>query len=71
MALDIVPVPCPRCGESQNQVKGTPAARGLPRGPVVCMVCQHEFSEEEYRSGLEKAQREIAARLAQKAGRVS
>lgn len=47
MSLDIVPVPCPVCGEAQNTMDGAtdpmaPAAR------IGCMVCGHVFAPTEY-----------------------
>ena len=46
------PVPCPRCGERQNRNPGELDIDREPFGPVLCMVCGHRFSREEYLSAL-------------------
>lgn len=52
MANKILPVPCPRCGESQNVTPGGFDPDREPFGPVSCMVCGHRFTADEYRAGL-------------------
>ncbi len=54
---DIVPVPCPRCGEAQNTCEGGFDPGKEPFGGVNCMVCGHVFTADEYR-------RRAAARIA-------
>tara|TARA_B100000579_G_C22419842_1_gene660294 strand:+ start:137 stop:343 length:207 start_codon:yes stop_codon:yes gene_type:complete len=54
MVCEIVPVMCPQCGESQNSLPGNFDPHATPFGPVSCMVCNHNFSQSEYLSGLEK-----------------
>ncbi|MEQ8194943.1 MAG: hypothetical protein RIB59_10685 [Rhodospirillales bacterium] len=53
MALKLVPVSCPRCGEAQNKSAGGFDPHKAPFGPVECMVCGHAFSREEYFAGLQ------------------
>ncbi len=51
----LLPVPCPRCGESQNSMPvGFNIARE-PFGPVSCLVCGYGFSRDDYEFGLFKA----------------
>ena len=53
----IYPVTCKICGESQNTVPGGFDPQAEPFGPVSCMVCNHQFSQSDYLTGLEtKAQ---------------
>ena len=52
MALDIMPVPCPHCGEAQNVIPGGFDPEAQPFGPVSCMVCGRKFSRDEYLAGL-------------------
>ena len=54
---DIVPVPCPRCGEAQNTCEGDFDRSAEPFGEVNCMVCGYVFKADEYR-------RRAAARIA-------
>ena len=54
MTLEIVPVICPRCGESQNLLPGQFNPDATPFGPVSCMICQRPFTQAEYYIGLEK-----------------
>ncbi len=66
--MELVPVVCPRCGESQNQLTGDSVPERQKAKTVACMVCQYEFADEEYRSSLELAWQEIKARLQQRSG---
>jgi len=50
MSKDIVPVPCPRCGEAQNTCEGGFDPYAEPFGLVDCMVCGYLFEADEYRS---------------------
>ncbi|HEX9703445.1 MAG TPA: hypothetical protein VGA19_11390 [Rhodospirillales bacterium] len=52
MALKIMPVPCPHCGEAQNVTPGGFDPEAEPFGPVSCMVCGRKFTRDEYLSGL-------------------
>ena len=54
MVREIVPVTCPACGESQNILPGGFDPDVEPFGPVFCMVCQREFGQSEYLTGLEQ-----------------
>jgi len=62
MTADLVPVPCPRCGEAQNTTPGHFDPEAEPFGPVACMVCGRDFTRDEYLAGL-------AARLAERESR--
>ena len=46
------PVPCPMCGEAQNVIPGGFMPEAESFGPVTCMVCGHEFTKDEYMTGL-------------------
>jgi hypothetical protein len=48
---DLVPVPCPACGQAQNSLPGDFSLDAASFGPVICVVCGHEFSREEYVQG--------------------
>ena len=52
---DLVPVPCPACSQAQNSLPGNFSLDATSFGPVICVVCGHEFSREEYLQG--RAQR--------------
>ena len=52
MPIRLVPITCPRCGESQNKSAGGFDPLQEPFGPIACMVCGHDFSREEYLAGL-------------------
>ncbi|PPR77813.1 MAG: hypothetical protein CFH06_01085 [Alphaproteobacteria bacterium MarineAlpha3_Bin5] len=56
MLKELIPVNCPSCGEAQNTMPDGFDPRLEPFGPVECMVCGHNFSQDEYLKGL-KAQR--------------
>ena len=56
---NLLPVPCPRCGESQNTIVGGLNADGLPTGEVSCMVCQNIFERSEYLKGLQNRHQEF------------
>ena len=47
MSLDIVPVPCPICGEAQNTLDGATDPMA-PEARIGCMVCGHAFAPAEY-----------------------
>lgn len=67
MAAKLVPVTCPKCGESQNRHPGGFDPDRDPFGPVLCMGCGREFTAHEYRSSLQKSWRAIEARLKSRA----
>ena len=50
--VNLVPIPCSNCGESQNKFSGEFDPFQMPFGLVECMVCGHKFSREEYFSGM-------------------
>ncbi|MEK9673200.1 MAG: hypothetical protein VW268_11970 [Rhodospirillaceae bacterium] len=52
MTRDLYPVACPRCREAQNTTAGKFDPDAEPFGPVTCMVCGHDFTREQYLSGL-------------------
>ncbi|OHC80066.1 MAG: hypothetical protein A3B62_05380 [Rhodospirillales bacterium RIFCSPLOWO2_01_FULL_65_14] len=54
MAIEIMPVPCPHCGEAQNVTPGGFDPEAEPFGPVTCMVCGRKFSQDEYLAGLKE-----------------
>ena len=56
---NLLPVICPRCGESQNTIVGGLNADGLPTGEVRCMVCQNVFERNEYLKGLQNRHQEF------------
>ena len=62
MSERTLPVPCPQCGEAQNVIPGGFTPEAEPFGPVTCMGCGHEFTRDEYMTGLK-------ARLAERDGR--
>lgn len=62
MAGPILPVPCPKCGERQNTLRGGFDPDREPFGRVSCMVCGHAFTAEEYRAGLALARAEDSQR---------
>ena len=47
-----LPVPCPNCGEAQNVTPGDFDPQAEPFGPLTCMVCGHEFTRDEYMTGM-------------------
>lgn len=51
---DLVPVPCPDCGQAQNSLPGDFSLESRHFGPVTCVVCGHAFSREEYLMGRER-----------------
>ena len=62
MATEILPVSCPRCREKQNQLSAGFDLNRQPFAGARCMVCGHDFSENEYRLGLANARLEMEAR---------
>jgi hypothetical protein len=40
------------CGEAQNVIPGGFMPEAESFGPVTCMVCGHEFTKDEYMTGL-------------------
>ena len=56
---NLLPVTCPRCGESQNIIDGGLNTDGIPVGTVSCMVCQNTFPQDEYLQGLETRRQEF------------
>ena len=56
---NLLPVTCPRCGESQNTIVGGLNADGLPTGEVSCMVCQNIFERNEYLKGVQNRRQEF------------
>ena len=65
MTAMLMPATCPRCGEKQNQLAPGFNLERQPFGGVICKICGHEFSEQEYRCGLAKASAEFETRRAQ------
>ncbi len=61
MVLEVFPVACPCCGESQNVTPAGFDPEAEPFGPVHCMVCQHRFGRREYLDGLETKRLEADA----------
>jgi len=59
MTRTLVPVPCPRCNESQNTAPGGFDPDADPFGPVCCMACGRQFTREEFLAGLEERLREL------------
>ena len=53
MKKKLLPVSCPVCGENQNSIPGEFNPDDEPFGPVTCVVCDHQFSREEYLARLE------------------
>jgi len=65
VALEIMPVPCPHCGEAQNVTPGGFDPEAEPFGPVSCMVCGRKFGRDEYLTGLRARLGERARRRGQ------
>jgi hypothetical protein len=55
---EIVPVPCPVCGQRQNRAPGPFDPDREPFGPVFCMACGHAFTRDEYHAGWRQALRD-------------
>jgi hypothetical protein len=64
MPTPLLPVSCPKCRERQNQLAGEVDLDKKRFPGARCMVCGHEFNENEYRLGLANARLEFEARRA-------
>ena len=60
LSNNVLPVPCPVCGEHQNSLIGGFNNDGLPAGEVHCMVCRHVFKPDEYERGLKNRRQEFS-----------